>query len=242
MSVTPHPGLFTAIERRCADSDPMPPLRLFDGSDQAGEPLTLARARRLLYDRSVCSTVRAALWHQIAERAHFDAGESDWPTAVVWLGLPGLRGNAFKIAWRLRAERGDVEAELVACYLEALRGVAADDPDPGGAVLRSACTRAWDVWHKARLETAVDDVEAAGGAAAPWNLESYWQAEYDPVPHDTGLSATVRITVPAHRAEGVRLGALAQAWGVGDAPASVGLSGRGRQVARISLRRAGRTR
>lgn len=241
MTLPLHSGIFAAVERRCADSDPTPPLRLFDGSDRAGVPLALGQARRLLYDRSVCPAARAALWRQIAERARFEAEGSDWPTAVVWLGLPGLRNTAFEIMRRFRAERGDVEAELVAGYLEALSEAGAHDPDPGGAVLRSACSGAWKVWSKARLERAVDDMESAGGAPLAPDAEGCWQAEYDPVPRPAGLSATVRITVPAHRVEGVRLGALARAWGVGDTATSVGHSGRGRQVATISLRRVGRS-
>ncbi|MFJ6539250.1 hypothetical protein ACIQMP_01275 [Streptomyces sp. NPDC091385] len=204
-------------------------------------PLTLVRARQLLYDRSMDPAARAALWHQIAERAHLEADGTDWPMAVVFLGLPGLRRTAFKIAWRFRAERGEVESELVTGYLEALAEVGAHDADPGGSVLRSACSQAWNTWRTARLETAVDDVESAG-ASLGMGAEGSWQADYDPIPGQGGLSATVRITVPAHRVEGVRLGALAQAWGVAETAASVGHSGRGRQVAKLSLRRVGESR
>lgn len=241
MSLPPHPGIFAIVERQCGRSEPTPPLRHFDGTEPDGVPLTLGQARQLLYDRSVDPAARAALWHQIVERVHFDAGASDWPTAVVWLGLPGLRRTAYKIAWRFRAERGDVESELVTGYLEALAGVGVDDSDPGGTVLRSACSRAWDVWRTARLETAVEDAESAG-TPIDSEADGLWQADYDPIPGQPGLSATVRITVPAHRVEGVRLGALAQAWGVADTATSVGHSGRGRQVAKISLRRVGRSR
>ncbi|MFF1955626.1 hypothetical protein ACFVWX_01285 [Streptomyces sp. NPDC058220] len=240
MSLPPHSGIFAAVERDCADSEPTPPLRLYDGLERAGVPLALVRARQLLYDRSARPEARASLWHQIAERVRSDAAGPDWPEAVVWLGLPGLRRTAYKITWRFRAERGDVEAELITCYLEALAGLATDDPDPGGTVLRSACSRVYDVWRHARLEMAVDDVERAGGAPVEAEAADYWQADYDPVPRHPGLSATVRITVPAHRVEGVRLGVLAQTWGVADTAPSVGFSGRGRQVATVSLRRVRR--
>ncbi|MET9553644.1 hypothetical protein [Streptomyces sp. NPDC006645] len=241
MSLPPHPGIFAAVERHCADSEPGPLLRLYDGSEQAGVPVVLARARQLLYDRSACPEARASLWHQIAERVHSDVVGPDWPEAVVWLGLPGLRRTAYKITWRFRAERGDVEAELITCYLEALAGLATDDPDPGGTVLRSACSRVYDVWRHARLEMAVDDMERAGGAPVEGEAADHWQADYDPAPRHPGLSATVRITVPAHRVEGVRLGVLAQTWGVADTATSVGFSGQGRQVATVSLRRVRRS-
>ncbi|MFB8139414.1 hypothetical protein [Streptomyces parvus] len=240
MSLPPHPGLFSTVERHCADSDPAPRLRFFDGSDPVGVPLSLEQARRTVYDRSVCDSGRAALWHQIAERAREAAEGSDWPTAVVWLGLPGLRRTARKLSHGFRVERGEVEAELVTCYLEALAEIGPDTPDPGGQVLRSACSGAWALWRRALPERAVDDVEVTGGARFDQAGDEFWEMDYAPPAHRAGLSANVRITVPAHRVEGVRLGALARAWGVADTTAAVRHSGRGRQVATMSLRRGGR--
>lgn len=243
MPLSPTGSIFAAVERRCTDGDPKPSLRLFDGSQPSGSPLTPAQARTLLYARSTCPETRTALWRQIAERVHMDCdGRHDWPTTVLWLGLPGLRRTAFKITSRFGADRDDVEAELATCYLEALAAVEAQDADPGGTVLRSACTRAWTVWRTAYLERAVDDVDGAGGTSVVADGEHLWQADYDPPPGTHGLSASLRITVPAHRVEGVRLGALARAWGLADTAVGVGHSGRGRQVATLSLRRAGRDR
>ncbi|MFF9501406.1 hypothetical protein [Streptomyces sp. NPDC014656] len=231
-----RPGLFTTVERHCADSDPAPPLRLFDGTEPA--PLTLLQARALLYDRTACSTVKASLWRQIAERAR--TGGPDWPMAVVWLGLPGLCRTAFNIARCCRVDREDVEAELVTCYLEGLAELGPHVSDPGAAVLRSACSRTWEVWREARRENAVDDVDLVGGIPLDEGGEGVWHADYDPGPRGPGLSAPLRISVPAHRVEGVRLGALARAWGIAGTATSVGHSGRGRQVATLSLRRARR--
>lgn len=239
---SPHSGLFASIERQCASRNPAPALQLIDGSDRAGLPLDLERGRQILYDRSVKPAVRAALWHQIAERRMFDADRSDWPLAVVWLGLPGLRRTAFRITTCFRAEREDVEAELATCYLEALAEVEAHSSDPGGLVLRSACSRAWALWRRARQEIAVEDVEGAGGPSVDRAGEGPWQVDYDPPARRRGLSATVRITVPAERVEGLRIGALARAWGLAGTATATGYSGRGRQVATLSLRRVGSKR
>ncbi|WP_405939391.1 hypothetical protein OG338_24640 [Streptomyces sp. NBC_00726] len=232
-------GIFSVLERRCAGSDPEPSLHRPDTESGTGVRVSLAQARQLLYDRSTCPALRAALWLQIAERAHRDAEDrQSWLTAALWLGLPGLRRTASKIIWAFGAEQGDVEAELATCYLEALMEIEPQEAgDLGGEVLRSACSRAWNVWRRARLERATDDVDGVrGGPFAP-DVDEFWQADYEPVPSDRGLSATVRITVPAHRVEGVRLGALAQAWGLAETATSAGYSGRGRQVAKLSLRR-----
>ncbi|UUU35619.1 hypothetical protein JIX56_40415 [Streptomyces sp. CA-210063] len=240
MSLSPHPGLFTTVERQWAGRNPTPEPRLFAAAEGAGVPIALEQARQMLYDRSVEPVVRTALWHQIAERVRVGADRSDWSSAAVWLGLPGLRRTAFRITWYFRAEREDVEAELVTCYLEALREVGAHTPDPGERVLRSACSRAWTVWRRARPEVAVDDVEGVGGIPLDTDREGPWQVDYDPPGGRPGLSASRRITVPAHRVEGVRIGALAQAWGLAGTAACTSYSGRGRQVATISLRRGGR--
>ncbi|UUU20283.1 hypothetical protein [Streptomyces sp. DSM 40750] len=246
MSLPPHTGLFTTVERQWAGRNPTPALRLFTESDGASVPIALEQVRQTLYDRSAEPAVRTALWLQIAERVRVDADHADhadradWQSAVVWLGLPGLRRTAFRITWYFRAEREDVEAELVTCYLEALREVGAHTPDPGERVLRSACSRAWTVWRRARPEVAVDHVEGTGGIPLGTDMEGPWQVDYDPPAGRPGLSAGRRITVPAHRVEGVRIGALAQAWGLADSSACTSYSGRGRQVATISLRRGGR--
>ncbi|GGX09817.1 hypothetical protein [Streptomyces noursei] len=240
MPILSSSGLFTSIERQCTGWNPAPELRLFDGPSEVGIPIDLEKARQVLYDRSVDPVVRAVLWHQIAERGECDAKRSDWPSAVVWLGLPGLRRTAFKIVRYFCAEQEDVEAELVTCYLEALAEVGADTPDPGGWVLRSACSRAWTVWRKARLEVAMDEVEGTGGRPVATDMNGPWQVDYDPPGRPSELSATRRITVPAHRVEGVRIGALAQAWGLTDTATGTRYSGRGRQVAALSLRRVGR--
>ncbi|MER7970024.1 hypothetical protein ABTX35_13680 [Streptomyces sp. NPDC096080] len=238
MPLPPHPGVFTTVERRCAEANPTPELRLVDAPSGRVTSLPLRQARQMLYDRSADPDCRTVLWHQIAERARWDSARSDWPTAVVWLGLPGLRRTAVRIVRSSGAERDDVEAELVTCYLEALAQVGPHTPDPGGQVLRSACTNGWARWRTARRETAVADVESGRGLPAGTHPRGGWEADYAPPANGSGLSAGLRFTVPADRVEGVRLGALAQAWGLG--ADGTRYSGRGRQVASLSLRRAGR--
>ncbi|MGW4031645.1 hypothetical protein ACWEFL_20430 [Streptomyces sp. NPDC004838] len=242
MPLLPHSGLFTSIENLFANRNPAPELRLFDGTDESGLALPLKRARRVLYDRSADHTARTTLWHQIEGRSRFDAEASDWPSAVVWLGLPGLRRAAFKIVDAHGAEREDVEAELVTCYMEALAEFGTHSSDPGSHVLRTACSRAWEAWRRARRELAVEDVERAGDLQSRAGTECPWQVEYNPPARPSGLPASLRFTVPSHRVEGVRIGALAQAWGLTDTATEIPHTRRGRQVATISLRLAGRDR
>ncbi|MFH9940573.1 hypothetical protein ACH4OT_14785 [Streptomyces murinus] len=239
MPLPPHPGIFATVERHCADSDPTPRLRLREETEKLAAPLSLPQARQALYDQSMRPAVRSDLWRQIAERRRLENDGADWPLAVVWLGLPGLRRSAFRITRSCRADRGEVEAELVTCYLEALGEVEVNTSDPGGQVLRSACSHAWALWRKASVETAVGDVETTRGGLAESDAEGAWEMDYDPRAGSSALAVPLRVAVPANRVEGVRLGALAKAWNMAETAKGVRLQDRGRQVARISLRRVG---
>ncbi|MEV7543738.1 hypothetical protein [Streptomyces sp. NPDC089915] len=238
MSLPPHPGLFAVVERQCAGRNPAPELRISEAAGGEDVPISLEQARHALYDRSVDPSARTGLWQQVAERGRLDAEQSEWPLAVVWLGLPGLRRTAFRITRNLRADRADVEAELVTCYLEALAETDADTPEPGSRILRSACTRAWSTWRKTLPELATEGVGGTEGIPVGIDPQGLWQVDYDPSPGSSGLLAGLRITVPAHRVEGVRIGALAQAWGLADTVTGERIPSR-RPVGAVSLRRCG---
>ncbi|MFJ8160454.1 hypothetical protein ACIRBY_05930 [Streptomyces sp. NPDC096136] len=242
MSFSPHSGIFAAVERQCAGRNPAPELMIRHVAEGEDVPISLEQARSILYDRCADPLVCSGLWRQIAERSRFDAEESEWPLAVVWLGLPGLRRTAFRLTCQFRAERADVEAELITGYLEALAEIEADTPEPGSRILRSACSRAWSAWRRNLTEIAVEGVGGTDGVPVGIGANGFWEVEYDPFPHAFDLSAGLRISVPAHRVEGVRIGALAQEWGLAGAAACDRISRRGRQVGAISLRRSSRDR
>ncbi|MBW1595629.1 hypothetical protein HPT28_00945 [Streptomyces sp. JJ38] len=202
--------------------------------------LTLEQARRMLFDTSAESEARHAVWLRLAELARRDTDRERWPLAAVWVGLPGLYRTVFRIVRRLRAEVADVEAELLVGYLEALREIGPETPDPGTKLLRTACRRAWEAARSGAGESAVEDVEATAAAVGTHAPEGVWQAEFDAPGRPDGLTASVRITVPAHRVEGVRVGALARAWGLSDVATGTELPRRGRRVGSLSLRSVGR--
>ncbi|MEV8108966.1 hypothetical protein [Streptomyces sp. NPDC088135] len=232
------PGLFDSIEREFTDRAPAPGLRLDDGSGTAGAPLSPAEARHVLYDRSADPAVRTALWRQAVALAQADTDRSGWPLCVVWLALPGLRRTVFRISDRFGTPREDVEAELATACLEALRAMGPETAEPGSVLLRSACTRAWNTARRARAETAVEDIDAVAGARQ--GTGGRWQVEFERAERPAGLAAPLRITVPADRAEGVRVGALAQEWGLVDTVGDTRRLRRGRQVGTLSLRSPGR--
>ncbi|MFE7618683.1 hypothetical protein [Streptomyces sp. NPDC057496] len=227
------PGLFTSIERKFTNGEPASGLRLDSGFGTAGVPLSPAEARPILYDRSVDPTVRTSLWRQAVALARVDAGRSDWPLCVVWLALPGLRRTAFRITDRFGTPREDVEAELATACLETLREMGPETSDPGSVLLRSACTRAWNM-ARPRAEVAVEDVDAVTGPRH--GRHDDWQVDFERAESPGGLSAPLRITVPADRAEGIRVGALAEEWGLAGTAGDTRRLRRGRRVGTLSLR------
>ncbi|MFI5772517.1 hypothetical protein ACIA74_29175 [Streptomyces sp. NPDC051658] len=232
------PGLFDSIEREFTSREPASGLLLEDGSITAAVPLSPAEARPILYDRSADPAVRTSLWRQAVALAQADADRSGWPLCAVWLAVPGLRRTAFRIADRFGTAREDVEAELATACLEALREMGPDTADPGSVLLRSACTRAWNAARRARSETAVENIDAVAGARQ--GTDGHWQVEFERAERPAGLCAPLRITVPADRAEGVRVGALAQEWGLADTVGDTRRLRRGRRVGTLSLRGPGR--
>ncbi|MFI1800200.1 hypothetical protein ACH427_23010 [Streptomyces sp. NPDC020379] len=192
----------------------------------------------MLYDRAADSAVRTGLWRQVVALAQSDPAPRGWRLSAVWLALPGLRRTSFRIADRLGVDREDAEAELVTAYLETLQVIGPDTADPGSALLRSACTKAWNAARRARVEVAVEDVDAVAGTR--YEPDGTWQMVFDGPDRHDGLAAALRITVPADRAEGVRIGALAQEWGLTDTVADTHQLRRGRRVGALSLRTARR--
>ncbi|MEU2063185.1 hypothetical protein [Streptomyces sp. NPDC013455] len=234
MTSSPYSSLFARVEREPGNREPLTGLRLDDGSGTAGTELTPAEARGLLYDRSAPDAVRAALWHRIAVLSREDTGGEGWRLGAVWLALPGLRRHAATIVHRFGTDRDDVEAEMLTAFLEALRTIEPHTPDPGSVLLRSACSRAWEAARRARPERAVEDIQCTADARP--GRGALWQAEFDGRDRPDGLAATVRISVPADRAEGVRIGALAGEWGLAERVATARRFQRGRRVGTLSLR------
>lgn len=234
MTSPPYSGLFARVERVLGSREPLAGLRLDDGSGAPGTALAPAEARPLLYDRSAPAAQRAALWHQIAALAHADTDGNGWRLGAVWLGLPGLRRHAFALVHRFGADRDDVEAEMLTAYLEALRTIEPCTPDPGSVLLRSACSSAWKAFRKVLPERTVEDIRYTVDSRR--DRGALWQAEFDGRDRPDGLAATLRITVPADRAEGVRIGALAGEWGLTSPVAAACRFQRGRRVGTLSLR------
>ncbi|MET8687210.1 PqqD family protein [Streptomyces sp. NPDC004732] len=238
MVATTRSGLFGAIELAFADEDLAPGLTSVGPAGGPPALLPLHRARPMLYDRSRATETRSALWHQVVALARHDADRNGWPLAAVWLALPGLRRTVFRIARRFGADRDDVEADTVTAFLETLREIGPEEAEPGSVLLRTACTHAWNTARRALAEVSVENVEVV--AAPRHGPGGLWQADFAGPERPDGLSAPLRVSVPADRVEGVRVGALAREWDLSDTVTDTGRLRRGRRVGALSLRNTGR--
>ncbi|AYN38572.1 hypothetical protein D9753_06150 [Streptomyces dangxiongensis] len=234
MTLSPHLGLFARVERDLGSREPLTGLRSDEGSDAPAAGLTLAEARPVLYDRSQPPTVRTALWYQVVALSREDTAGNGWRLGAVWLALPGLRRHASTIVRRFGTDRDDVEAEMLTAYLETLRTVEPSTPDPGSVLLRAACSSAWNAAKQARPEKTVEDIQSTVDSRD--GRGALWQAEFDGPDRPDGLGATLRITVPAERAEGVRIGALATEWGLAASVSEACGVRRGRRIGTLALR------
>ncbi len=129
-------------------------------------PIAVDRLRRLLIDDATPRTVRDAVWRELVTLAR--SGDPAWVLAVVGLAIPGLRRRAGRLAFGWHGETADLDAELLAGFLDRLSTI-----DLDGA---NICSRLIDAGaravRRARNSVRDNDVirvqEAWGPPPRPW--------------------------------------------------------------------------
>jgi hypothetical protein len=107
---------------------PPAPLVL-DGRGFPGLPgriLALDELAKLLISDGVARPVRDLVWRELVVRARRDGPA--WVVAAVGVAMPGLRKVAGRLARGWRGDSEDLDAELVAGFVERLRTVDVDAP------------------------------------------------------------------------------------------------------------------
>ncbi|MFE3018924.1 hypothetical protein [Streptomyces sp. NPDC059256] len=113
---------------------------------EGAEPvrLTAAETHEALYGPDSDPQFAAAVWKGVLHTALSDCDpRATGKLLVIWLAMPRLTGTVHRICTRLRADRLDVEAEMVLALLEEL---AAPDVASGlsdSSLIHAARTRAW---------------------------------------------------------------------------------------------------
>jgi hypothetical protein len=130
--------------------------------------LSLDELRGLLTSDATPKPVRDLVWRQLVVRARRDGPA--WVVAAVGIALPGLRVQAGLLAARWRGDTTDLDAELVAGFVERLTTVDIDAPRICGRLI-DACARAAKRSRLAEEETSTVHVDSAWSRAPqqPWD-------------------------------------------------------------------------
>jgi hypothetical protein len=168
----------TALDaaQRAFDLLTRPPAALaFDCRGIAGLPprlLPLDELRHALIRDTTPRASRDQVWRELVTRARQDG--PGWTVAAVGVALPGLRRRAGVLAAGWRGETADLDAELVAGFLERLTSIDIEEPN--------ICQRLIDAGVRAvrrsrRHVQDLDTVRVAGGwslpPARPWDHPDY---------------------------------------------------------------------
>ncbi|MFF1692716.1 hypothetical protein ACFVXC_03705 [Streptomyces sp. NPDC058257] len=178
--------------------------------------LTPEESRKALYGPRRDATLGAAVWRQAVTEARREPRDGDdiGRLLVVWLVLPGLYRNLYRILrlWR-QVDQADLEAEAVLAVLAALDAVDPDDPDTGGRLIKEAVNRMWAYAKRVTREIPVVDIGAfaeARNSTAPTEERPRppegWEVHITPPPRREGLYATIRFAEPHPRRGGRRTG------------------------------------
>lgn len=225
MTSTDPRGLFALIDSRLlgAHGDVRPSLSVSVGRQTV--LLSPEESRKALYGPRRNGTLRAAVWRQAVTEARREPedGEGRGRLFVIWLALPGLYRNMYRILRQWPIERADLEAEAVLAVLAALEVADLDSPDMGGRVIKEAVNRMWAYANRTRREVPVLDIAAftearnakVSSEEPAWPVDG-WALHLTPPPRGDGLCATLRFAESRTRREGERLGALAHRAGLSE--------------------------
>ncbi|MFD7318840.1 hypothetical protein [Streptomyces sp. NPDC059883] len=113
---------------------------------EGAEPvrLTAAETHGALYGPDSEPQFAAAVWKEVLRTALSDlAPHGTGKLLVIWLALPRLTGTVHRVCTRLRADRSDVEAEMVLALLEELAAPDSASQLSDSSLIHAARTRAW---------------------------------------------------------------------------------------------------
>ncbi|RPK56828.1 hypothetical protein EES43_23690 [Streptomyces sp. ADI96-02] len=163
MIYAPYTSAFASVRQhfdnpRIKDA---PVLAVTADADAAGPvQLTATAAHTALYGPETDPRLSAAIWDAALAAARADAtSDGTAKLLVILLALPMLSGTVHRICGRLRADRSDVEAEMILTLLSEL---AALDPAPPLSItplVKAARNRAWNFAREGLREIPSTQVE-----------------------------------------------------------------------------------
>ena len=145
-------------------------------------PVPLDELTVLLLHPSVSTAARNKIWAELVRRAR--SGSPAWTVGLTGVALPGLRRAVASLAAGYRGDPGDLEAEVLAGFLAALRALDLDELD--GIPLASRLTwagyragralaysdAAWAVRRRDLDESSRPRPRCRGTRTSCWRLRS----------------------------------------------------------------------
>jgi hypothetical protein len=212
------PGPLDAAEAafRALTTGPRP-LALNPGRLAAGLPdrtMPLGEMRALLLHPATSPAARNKVWAELVRRAR--AGDPAWVVGLAGVAMPGLRRAAASLSAGWRGDTDDLQAEILAGFLAALRALDLDDLDRVPLASR-LCWAAWRAGQKHALASAAwasrrRDLDSSGaGPALPWGHPDFVLAAAIRAKIITAAEAEL---IGRNRLEGIPLSAIAAETGV----------------------------
>ncbi|MGW1596284.1 hypothetical protein [Streptomyces sp. NPDC002343] len=210
-------SVFASVRRHFADPRIGDTILVTVPTDtQGAEPvrLTATETHEALYGPDSDPQFAAAVWKEVLRTALSDlAPHGTGKLLVIWLVLPRLTGTVHRVCTRLRADRSDVEAEMVSALLEELAAPDSANRLSDSSLIHAARTRAWRFAREGLRELPSTQAEriaqdraltaSAGEVDAP--TEEGLDVRVDRPDGPEGLRAALRFRV---RPEHLRKGAL----------------------------------
>lgn len=174
--------------------------------------LTAAETQHALYGPDSDPQFAAAVWKEVLRSALSDrTPHGTGKLLMIWLALPRLTGTVYRVCTRLRADRSDVEAEMVLALLEELAAPDAASSLCDSSLIHAARTRAWHFARDGLRELpstqvehiAQDHVLTATDGEADAPVEVCLDVQVDRPDSLDGLRAPLRFRVhPEHLRKG----------------------------------------
>ncbi|MEV6080593.1 hypothetical protein AB0L80_36670 [Streptomyces sp. NPDC052069] len=218
MTYPPFSSMFASVRRHFDEPRVSDAVLVTVPADTEGAKpvrLTATETHDALYGPGSDAQFAAAVWKEVLRTALSDLDpHGTGKLLVVWLALPRLTGTVHRVCTRLRADRSDVEAEMVLALLEELAAPDAASHLSESSLIHAARTRAWRFVRDGLRELPSTQVEritqdralTASGGESDAPAEECLDVRVDRPDGPDGLRAPLRFRV---RPEHLRKGAFA---------------------------------
>jgi hypothetical protein len=193
------------------------PLAVNPGRLAGGLPdrmMPLGELRALLLHPATSAAARNKVWAELVRRAR--AGEPAWVVGLAGVAMPGLRRAASSLSASWRGDTEDLQGEILAGFLTALRALDLDDLDCVPLASR-LCWAAWRAGHKLAYADAAwgsrrRDLDACpAGPELPWGHPDFVLAAAVRAGVITAAEAEL---IGRNRLEGIPLAVIAAEAGI----------------------------